>query len=469
MFENMDDTVVAISSPAGSGLLGVVRLSGPDALVIGDGLFRAHCDVRIRDVDQNTRLHGYAATEANAFCLPAQAVVFRAPRSYTRENVLELHTTGAAAALALIVELATALGARQAAPGEFTARAYFHGAMDLTQAEGVAALINARSDQQLRSAHRWLDGNLARELRRVREQLADLISLVEADIDFAEEPIEFIAPAQLLPRVQQLDCVLEGLIQHADATALTHDLPRVLLVGPPNAGKSTLINRLSGMSRAICSAVEGTTRDFLSAVVSLAGGEIEVIDTPGWAQNEGKIEKKSKFFFEREIAHVDLVCRVFDVAADVKPELGLQGLNIGVERTLWVATKCDVLSAEQLATTCARLSKKLAAPMCAVSAHAQTGIAGLTQALNERLFCESHAIGEQRVAISIAHRATLHNALDALRRAQLWCTRSDNTLDSAEWLATDLRSALREVGSILGDVTTEDLLERIFAEFCIGK
>ena len=276
MLDKLDDTIVAVSTPQGRGQRGIVRLSGPRSLAVATKMFRPDNEGGLPEAGVNVRISGRAALGDDDFVLPAELFLFYAPRSYTRENVVEFHTVGAPAVLALVVDRAVALGARLADPGEFTARAFFHGAMDLTQVEGVAALIQARSDLQLRAAHEWLDGHLAADVRHIRDELADLLSRVEAEIDFADEPTQFVQADELRRGLDGMVGRLTELLRDSGTCERVNYLPRVMLIGVPNAGKSTLMNRLSGVNRAVCSPVAGTTRDFLSAVVELRSGEIEL-------------------------------------------------------------------------------------------------------------------------------------------------------------------------------------------------
>ncbi|GMU22285.1 MAG: tRNA modification GTPase MnmE, partial [Phycisphaerae bacterium] len=263
MFDRTDDTIVAISSPPGISLRGIVRLSGPDALKWGQQLFEAHEGPPLTQSPGHRRHFGRVRLEGSA-TVPAEAWIFRAPASYTRQDMLELHLPGSPPVLTIIHDALTARGARPAEPGEFTARAYFSGALDLTRVEGVAALIHARNDSQLRASHALLTGTLSRRSIELRDRLADLLSVLEAQIDFVEESIEFVTTGQAGSVVGEVAAELDELLGAADSVERLEALPVVMLVGRPNAGKSTLFNRLTGVDRAIQSATAGTTRDVLS-------------------------------------------------------------------------------------------------------------------------------------------------------------------------------------------------------------
>ena len=469
MFDRLGETIVAVSTPPGKGQRGAVRLSGPVALGIAAQLFRPTDGSDLRTCTRNARLRGRAALAGERYLLPAELFIFRAPRSYTREEVVEIHTCAAPAVLVLLVDRAIEFGACAAQAGEFTARAFYHGALDLSEVEGVAALIQARSDQQLRAAHDWLDGTLAGRIREVQEKLIDLTALVEADIDFAEEPIDFIQPQVLEQRLRVILEDLTELRRQSDSSAWIDSLPRVMLLGPPNAGKSTLMNRLSGMDRAVCSPIPGTTRDLLSAVVQTPEGEIEVIDSAGIGKKTQNSEDFSKNFLFREISHVELVCHVLDLTC---PPLYEQVLGVAHERghgLLWVANKADKRTPAQVRGAVLEFEKRMGSSPCITSALRGDGVTDLLEAFAEALFRKRNSVGGQRLAMSSRHREATAEAITALRSAQEWCVRSQQMIDCAEWVAFDLRQAADALGSLLGTVTAEELLGRIFERFCIGK
>jgi len=469
MLDKLDDTIVAVSTPPGRGQRGIVRLSGPQSFAIATKMFRPANEVSLREQSVNVRISGRAALRDDDFVLPAELFLFYAPRSYTRENVVELHTVGAPAVLALVVDRAVAWGARLADPGEFTARAFFHGAMDLTQVEGVAALIQARSDLQLRAAHEWLDGHLASDVRDIREELVDLLSRVEAEIDFADEPTQFIQADELQ---RGLDGMVERLtewLRDSGACERVNYLPRVMLIGVPNAGKSTLMNRLSGVNRAVCSPIAGTTRDFLSAVVELPSGEIELLDTAGIGTKTGKIEKISKIFLDREIPHVDLVCHLLDLTQLPLREQVLSSVLSRNGPVFWIANKADLVRPKVIEKARADFEFRFGAPLHVVSAVGSEGISALRRALESQLFSNDYTLGNQRLTTNARHRKSIAGALESLHRARQWCCAGADVGASAERLAFDLRSALEELGLIFGRVTAQEMLNDIFSRFCIGK
>ena len=319
MFDILDDTIAAVSSPLGQAPRGIVRVSGPDAIAIAAALFIDDDPTPLPRRQGWRRFHGEVRIEGDA-SVPAELYLFRAPRSYTRQDLVELHTIGAPPVLAMLLERLLERGARAAEPGEFTARAFLSGAMDIDEAESVAALIRARSDAQLRGARRLRERAPARQAQSWMQRLADLVALVEADIDFAEEPIEFIAPDELGARLATLRAELDALIRGADGTERFDVLPTVLLIGPANAGKSSLMNVLSGTDRAICSAVEGTTRDILTAPASLPGMDCLLLDGAGLTRTDDELIQLAQSVARETASRVELLCLVIDLSTEPRDD-----------------------------------------------------------------------------------------------------------------------------------------------------
>jgi tRNA modification GTPase len=467
MYTAVDDTIVAVSSAPGHALRGIVRLSGPEAVAVADRVFRLAgagtlAEARPFAAHQGSIVIGEGAR------LPAMALLFRAPRSYTRQDLVELHTIGSPAVLEILVHDCRAAGARLAEPGEFTARAFLSGAMSLPAAEAVAATIAARSDAQLRAARRLMRGELAERVTAWREQVADLLALVVADIDFAEEPIDFITPAELGARLEAIRAELAAIRGQAEAGARLDVLPRILLLGPPNVGKSTLLNTLSSLDRAITSAVAGTTRDLLEAPVRLNRREAILLDAAGIDDEADEVIAMGRHRALEAASRVDLVAIVVDALAAWSAEAVRALAAESSAPKVVVLNKCDAASPAGVAAQVQRLADMRWGPVLAVSALTGEGLAELRALLAERLSHGPASEGEQ-LMLSARQRGALQDADAALARAAELAARSAATIDSAELLAVELQEALDAFAALTGAVTTEDLLGRIFANFCIGK
>jgi tRNA modification GTPase len=503
MLDRLDETVVAVSSAPGHGAVGIVRLTGPDAVVIADRMAITADGTPLEAHPASSRVHGEIPIGDGA--LPADFYLFRAPRSYTRQHLVEIHTVGSPAAVEFVRKIAVSLGARPAEPGEFTARAFLNGAMDLASAEAVARLIRARSDTQLRAARQMMDGALAERIAEVRDALAELLALVEADIDFAEEPIEFISPRDLKLRLDVIAGGLRRLVADAKSAERFNVLPHILFFGPSNAGKSSLMNRLSGTSRAICAAVAGTTRDILSAPIRIGRGEAILLDAAGVDESPDEIIAQARAMVLAAAERVDLVCVVLDAASLPPSQGGMQGeltqqsrmhldapssdqpigplTNARFDLDAFVATvrtlnaprivvavnKSDLLSAEECNEIVARLRQFEIGPVHPVSALRGDGVEELRTALANALgVIETTVVGEAML-LSERQRATIADAIAALDRTAALSETAEETIDCADLLAFELREALDALGSVTGAVTTEDLLGKVFANFCIGK
>jgi tRNA modification GTPase len=462
MLHQTDDTIVAISSPAGVSARGVIRLSGPRALAIGEGVFKAD-QTGLADSSGHRRIRGRLRISSGS--VPAEAYVFRAPASYTRQDVVELHVPGSPPLLAMLLDQLVGAGARLAEPGEFTARAFFSGALDLTEVEGVAAAIHARSDAQLRASQHLLHGGLSRRMAECRETLVDLLALVEAEIDFVEESIGFVTTPDALAVMRTAQKSVSGIVASAVAAERIETLPEVVILGPPNAGKSTLFNRLTGMDRAIRSSVAGTTRDLLRAPVSLPGGEVMLCDSAGVesADPSGSLTPLDRLAGAaswRAAQSADLCLIVVDAARE--PEATLRGLEaqLAGRAAIAVLNKSDRLAGVPIMH---------AFPFVLVSAIAGEGVAALVDEMNEILFSQVRGRAGDVMALTARQLQSLAEARDALGRGIELLEGSAHVGDCAELLAIELRDAIQALSLLLGEVTTEDLLGRIFARFCIGK
>ena len=469
MLDRLDDTIVAISSAPGHAPLGIVRLTGPEALSIAEGMARTDAATPLSATRGSTRAEGEVRPDADV-CLPAYFYVFRNPHSYTREDVVEIYSVGSPAALELIRRRALELGAAPAEPGEFTARAFLNGAMDLAEAEAVAQLIRAQSDTQLRASRRMLEGALSRRVAEVRTILAELVALVEADIDFAEEPIEFITPPELRDRLSEVGGRLALMLTEAPPAERFEVLPRILLFGPPNAGKSSLMNRLSGVSRAICAAAAGTTRDVLCAPIQVGRGEAMLLDSAGVDRSVDEVAGAARNLTLAEAERVDLVCLVVDVAEPLDEHVLGQISVRDTAPTVIAANKCDLITGQQACATMSRLREWRLGAVCLVSASQGTGLEELRDALSSALSSSpsTTTLGEAVVLTRRQQTATA-NAHEAVQRAVALSDGATETIDCADVLAFELREALNALGAVVGEVTTDDLLSEVFSSFCIGK
>ncbi|MBI4718367.1 MAG: tRNA modification GTPase [Planctomycetes bacterium] len=468
MLERLDETIVAIATAPARGAVGIVRLSGPTTLKIAEGMIRLPHGAALSAQRGSTRHNGEVGVDESHW-LPATVYLFRAPRSYTRQDLVEIHSIGSPAILEAIRRRALALGARPAEAGEFTARAFLHGAMSLDRAEGVATLIGAQTDTQLRASRRMMEGALSRRTAEARDTLAELLALVEADIDFAEEPIEFIAPSELKARLGAVNEQLHQLMAGAASAERLELLPRILLFGAPNAGKSSLMNQLSGTSRAICSAAAGTTRDVLSAPIRVGRAEAILLDTAGVDETVEEVITAARAMTLSTAERVDVVCWVVDATTADPAALHTVLESLAVARVVVAVNKCDRASAAEIDRAVGSVGAVGGAAVCRVSATRGEGVEVLRARLEEALTAHSTTVDAEALVLTERQRQAVVEAARTLSRAAELASAATRTVDCADLVAFELREALDALGAIGGEVTTEDLLGRVFARFCIGK
>lgn len=447
---NLRDTIVAISTPFGRGGLGVVRLSGARSREIAEQILRLH-PVRWRS--WSSQLAELIDAEGAAV---DQVVIsyFEAPRSYTAEDVVEISCHGAPVVLQLCVERAVATGARIAEPGEFTLRAYMNGRLDLPQAEAVRELIDATTLYQARVAAQQIEGSVSRRIRPIKEQLVELIALLEAGIDFAEDDISVASSDEILRRLTPVQEQISRLVMSFHAGKLVFQGFTLAIAGRPNVGKSSLFNRLLEQDRAIVTDIPGTTRDTVSETTSIGGIPVRFVDTAGIREGKDLVETLGIERSYQALADADLGLLVLDISNPISDEDRALLARFEDRRPLLIGNKCDLDS------------KVDAIPdLLPVSALTGEGIPELRASILERVAPTGLAAPESGSITSIRHEALLRESLEALQNAR----KAVEFQIPHEMLLLDLYAALRPIDAVTGATTADDILNRIFSTFCIGK
>jgi len=458
---NLDDTVVAIATAPGRGGIGVVRISGPRAREIAYPMLRLKHDlepgravfgelIEPVPIDANT---GNRKPEAGSPTRIDEVVVtyFAGPRSYTTDDIIEIAAHGSPVVLRHIVELCVEAGARLAEPGEFTMRAFLNGRIDLTQAEAVRDLIDSQTLYQAKIAAQQLEGALSRRLQPVKQKLIELIAVLEAGIDFAEDDVSVLPDATILERIA---AVLEPLQQLAASFAygkIVHQGLTLAIVGRPNVGKSSLFNRLVERERAIVTATPGTTRDLVSETVALGGIPIQLVDTAGIRHALDEAESIGIRKSMEALADADLVLVVLDAS---RPDEDTELLRHAEGRpAIVVGNKCDLGIAVRYP------------PLLYASALTGEGITELRAEILRHIGGETGAQAETGFLTNVRHQSLVQESIAALNAASI-------AVDAEvphEMLLLDLYSALQPLDAITGATTTDDILNLIFSKFCIGK
>ncbi len=446
------DTIVAISTPLARSGIGVVRLSGADSRTIADALLRFSAP---HEWSPWTAALAELTDDAGAVVDEVVVTFFAAPRSYTAEDVVEISCHGSPVVLRHCVQRALGAGARLAEPGEFTLRAYLNGRIDLPQAEAVRDLIDATTLYQARVAAQQVEGSVSRRIRPVKEKLLELIALLEAGIDFAEDDVSVAPAAEILSRIDGVGAPLAKLASSAAYGKLVHSGFTLAIVGRPNVGKSSLFNALLGHDRAIVTEIPGTTRDTVSEAADVSGIPVRLVDTAGIRTGHDRVEQLGIERSFEAMADADLTIVVFDASSPVEAaDREIVERAEGHGRFIVAGNKCDLGRAAQNGLEYA-----------AVSAVTGEGVEDLRARILEALSPAGVERQESGFITSLRHEALLNESLEALDNAR----RAVEFGIPHEMLLLDLYAALRPVDAITGATTADDILNRIFSTFCIGK
>ncbi len=475
----LDDTIAAIATAAGGALRGIVRVSGPAAVevvaecVVDEAARQRLLAVRVAEVVPAAMRIGMGAGP-----LPCDLFVWPSARSYTRQPVVEIHTIGSPPILDALLRAVCAAGARLAGPGEFTLRAFLSGRLDLAQAEAVLGVIDAHDRRALDVALAQLAGGLSRPLRALRDALVDLLADLEAGLDFVDEDIEFVSASEVARRLEEAVCAASAIAGQLGGRGERSGVPRVVLVGAPNAGKSSLFNALCG-SAAIVSPVAGTTRDAITARVEFEGVACELVDTAGveegirdlgfgirgaegWivgGEQADSIESAAQLQTKHRIAEADVEVWCLDLATAPGAAWELAADVDATKKQLFVVTKVDTVAQQSLPSPISNLQHLL------TSSVTGAGMAELRGAIARAVYDSRHTESSVIASTAVRCQESLRLAIEAIEKArQLAVTRGGDELVAAE-----IRLALVELGKIVGVVYTDDILDRLFGRFCIGK
>jgi tRNA modification GTPase len=449
------DTIIALATPQGISAIAVIRLSGPEAFSIVQSCFQG----KALNAQPSHTIHFGAIRDEATTIDEVLVSIFRAPHSFTKEDSVEISCHGSMVIVRQIVKLLLARGARLATPGEFTKRAFLGGRFDLAQAEAVADLINAETDNARQAAINQMRGGFSREIKHLRDELVHFASLVELELDFGEEDVEFAKRDDLRKLILQIKSYLARLIQSFDeGNVIKNGVPTVI-AGRPNAGKSTLLNALLNEERAIVSEIPGTTRDVIEDEMILEGVNFRFIDTAGLRETKDVIEALGIERTRERMKRASLIIYLFDLSQTTIDEiateeenvrhLGIPFIKVGNKKDLADPALLEVLKSHDFLFISASLKDNL-------------------NELRERILSSFHVKAVKAgdvVVTNIRHFQNLSRTNDALDRVLLGMDMEQ----TGDLLAMDIRQALFYLGEITGVITTDDLLDNIFSKFCIGK
>ena len=459
----LDDTIAAIATPLGEGGLGVIRVSGPRAVPIVRAVFRDRHGRPVERLPSHRVRFGTIVDPHTGATLDEVLVTYmRAPHSYTREDAVEISGHGGVRVMTRILQALVSGGARLAEPGEFTKRAFLHGRLDLAQAEAVIDLIHAYTEEGHRLALAQLEGGLSQAILAMREGLLEVLAYVEGAMEFPEEELELLPWSALLAKVEGIEGRLTALLDTFYTGRILRQGVRVAIVGRPNVGKSSLFNALLAANRAIVTPIPGTTRDVLEEVVNLRGYPFRLLDTAGMRASDDPIEREGVGRTRRSLESADFVVLVLDrseplTAEDEEAIAAVRGKPVQV-----VLNKADLPAAlveHELQT------RFPGGPIVAVSCKERRGLERLAEMMVGAVLQGRQRPREGPVLTKLRHWETLRHAHQSLERARAAMAQRL----SGEFIALDLREALEGLGEIVGLNYSEELLDKIFSEFCIGK
>lgn len=455
----LEDTIAAISTPIGEGGLGIVRISGPRAFFIGNKIFTK----KVSRLPSHTVHHGHIIDPRSKERIDEVMLsIFKKPRSFTAEDMVEITGHGGIVSLRRILEVCLTTGARLAEPGEFTKKAFLNEQIDLAQAEAVVDIIRAKTEMGLRVALHQLDGELSSKIERLRQELIHLSAHLEAAIDFPEEDIERLESPQMLLRARKVLKEVRKLLEDAAGGKILREGIKTVIIGRPNVGKSSLLNALLKEKRAIVTSIPGTTRDIIEEIINVKGIPLKIIDTAGLTTAEGIVERESIVRTKRSLKAADFVLLVMDAATRLSKEDHKIMGDVKDKKVIVVINKTDLPEVIEVNEIRKILHDKR---ILKVSATKKTGLRRLEKVIVDLIFEGGIAPSDRTLVTNIRHkdalgrtRKSLENMIESIKRDM-----------SAEFISVDLKVALDSLGEITGKTVTEDILDEIFSQFCIGK
>jgi tRNA modification GTPase len=463
-----DDTIAAISTPIGEGGLAVIRISGKQALEVADAAFRPVGQSAQKPSTAETHTLHFGHVVRNGTVVDEVLLaVMRAPRTFTREDVIEITCHGGVLPAKAVLDTVLSKGARLAEPGEFTRRAFLNGRLDLAQAEAVADIIHSRTELALRAANEQLAGKLSQKINALRDDFLKILAHVEAHIDFPDEDISPDTKDQLQKRLESGIVTMDQLLRTADEGQILRRGIRAAIIGKPNAGKSSLLNQLLGHDRAIVSHIPGTTRDTIEETANIRGLPVVFIDTAGLRETSDDVEKEGVRRSRASLEKADLILHVIDATEPLSDAETKYLTGFPDKKRIVILNKIDLCSRrrEEADSVASKLHLLTSAATVEVSCLTGNGIEQLKDAIKDLIWSGEINAEMLQVAINSRHQDALSRGRAAGVRT-LEALRSEQPLDL---VAVDLRIAVSAIGEIVGKTTTEDLLDVIFSQFCIGK
>jgi tRNA modification GTPase len=455
------DTIAAIATAVGESGIGIIRISGSEAISIADEIFTSIKDKKLVDVDTYTAHYGHIVNQGQVLD-EVITLVMRAEKTYTTEDIVEINCHGGTVILREILDLVLDQGARLAEPGEFTKRAFLNGRIDLAQAEAVADLIQSKTEASMQLALDQLEGGLSEEVNSIKQDLISLLAHLEATIDFPEDEIEDFQPEELAARIDTVQQQIDDLLATSDRGKILKEGIEAAIIGRPNVGKSSLLNALVREKRAIVTDIPGTTRDIIEEVINIDGIPVKIIDTAGIRNSEDQIEKIGVEKSEEYLAQAELILLVVDINSGITKADKRLLKDARDKEVVVIANKLDLGHHFELQ----KIRKILPdAPIVKTAAISNQGINELETAISELVYSGKVSAQEETMVSSLRHKRALQRAKENVADVKETFERGL----ANDFLTIDLRAALEAINEITGDAVDEDIIDQIFADFCLGK
>jgi len=457
-----EDTIVALGTRTGEAAIGIVKLSGDMSIFIVDKMFKTKSGKKLSGINTYNMLYGHIINNCGDIIDEVVVTLMKKPRSYTREDVVEINCHGGIVANTKVLELCVENGARIAEPGEFTKRAYLNGRIDLSQAEAVIDLVRSKTEQSLKIAAKNLQGDIKKEIKRLKEMILGVLVQLEASVDFIEEDLEITPYKKLKREVKRIRAELEELIRNEKKGEIIKNGVKAAIVGKTNVGKSSLLNLLSKKEKSIVTSIPGTTRDAIEEILYIEGIPLILVDTAGIRRAKGTIEKIG---VEKSLKHIDeaeLVILVMD-GSKIFERMDMEIIKrIKGKKTICCINKIDLKQKIEIEEVRKFIGKSL---IVKVSALKRIGISKLENKVKELIINNGDFNLEEKIIINSRHKNIIKEARSLLDDAE-------NAMEmkmSEEFPSSDLKIAYDLLGEIIGETAGDDILDRIFSKFCIGK
>lgn len=468
MHPGIQDTIVAVSTPSGRSFHAIIKICGPEAILSVKSIFASTTSVDLEDLPPYSSVKGYIHSSREGVNIPVLLYLMKKPFSYTREDVVEIHTIGSPPLLEMLLEtllsdrIQTQRCIRLSQPGEFTKRAFLHGRIDLAQAEATMRIIRAHTDLELDAAVAQLTGNVSRQIRQVQDKAVSLCAHIEAAIDFSDQDIELISASEITHELDELKTAISRLLHQAETGRVSPEGIDTVFYGKPNVGKSSLINALLGKKRAIVSEIPGTTRDVVTSSLEIGGIRFILTDIAGVEDIQKNRISAATEKVQSVLKSAQIVLLVFDGSIDLADQFREIKTDNLASNTIVIVNKSDLKKNSSRYGFPPELTQY---PIVYTSAQTGDGLERLKDLLLETILCGRIETLTVPCLVSVRQRDALQRSLQLVQSAM----ESAQQNESHEFIALDVLAAVDAMGEVLGSVTTEDILSKIFSEFCIGK